>query len=236
MRLWASCASLRSMKRDRCAAVLLGPPGSGKTTLTRSLAEVNGVAVIETGNLLKREVRFQTPLGRKIQPYTESGGLAPSEWVEEILSSHLSGLEGDVFLFDGFPRSVSQMQPFFRLLEKQQLKLCAVLVLTLDLQTAITRLSGRRICATCGSLYHLEANPSRLPGICDLCGGKVIQRDDDRPDVIEGRFGGFRRETVPIIESFQTGFAELIWEESSTAPLDEIVDRVGQRLKRLGAV
>src|SRR4051812_1527222 len=117
MRLSASCATLRSMKRERCAAVLLGPPGSGKTTVARSLGGVRGVSVIETGNLLKREVRLQTALGRRLQPYTHSGELAPSEWVEQVLSAHLKGAQGDLFLFDGFPRCVSQMEPFFRLLE-----------------------------------------------------------------------------------------------------------------------
>jgi adenylate kinase len=221
------------MNRNKSAAVLLGPPGSGKTTLARSLSGVHGVSVIETGNLLKREVRRQTALGRKIQPYTDSGDLAPSELVEKVLSEHVKGIQGNLFLFDGFPRCVSQTEPFFRLLKDQQIKLCAVLVLTLDLQTAIKRLSGRRICATCGSLYHLDANPSKQPGICDRCGGKLIQRDDDRPDVIQERFAGYHRETVPVIECFRTECADLIWEESSTTPLDEIVDQIGQRLEHL---
>jgi adenylate kinase family enzyme len=149
----------RDMKESKCAAVLLGPPGSGKTTLVRSLAAVNRISVIETGNLLKREVRLQTPLGRKIKPYIDSGELVRSEWVDQVISAHLASVQGELVLFDGFPRCGEQIELFFRLLKSQHLDLCAVLVLTLDLQTAIERLGGRRICTKCGALYHVYAKP-----------------------------------------------------------------------------
>jgi adenylate kinase len=221
------------MNKNKCAIVLLGPPGSGKTTLVRSLATVKRISVIETGNLLKREIRLQTPLGRQIKPYTDSGVLVPSEWVEQVISAHLKSVQSDLILFDGFPRCGEQIELFFQLLKSQHLDFCGVLVLTLDLQTAIKRLSGRRICTKCGCLYHIYANPAKQPEVCDRCGEKLIQREDDRAEVIQQRFTSYEYETMPVIESFRKKFAHLIWDESSTASLDQVIDRVGRRLKQL---
>lgn len=164
------------MTKNKCAIVLLGPPGSGKTTLVRSLATGKRLAAIEAGNLLKREVRLQTPLGRQIKPYTDSGVLVPSALVTRVISAEAETVENDLVLFDGFPRCSEQIELFFQMLKEQQLHLGAVLVLTLDMQTAVERLSGRRICANCGSLYNQNVKPPIQTGKCDECGGDLIQR------------------------------------------------------------
>lgn len=220
------------MRVKKCAAVLIGPPGSGKTTLVRSLAAINRLSVVETGNLLKKEVRLQTPLGRKIKPSTDSGDLVPSEWVKQVISAHLATAEGELILFDGFPRCAEQIELFFQLLKSEQLDLCHVLVLTLDLSTAIKRLNGRRVCTKCGALYQVDAKPPKQAGKCDECGEALTQREDDRVEVIKQRFKSYELETMPVIEYFRIGLAHLMWEESATAPLAQVTDRVRQRLER----
>lgn len=223
------------MSKNKYVGVLLGPPGSGKTTLVRALAEGHRLSAIEAGNLLKREIRLQTALGRQIKPYTDSGRLVPSALVAEVISTEVEKAQNKLVLFDGFPRCSEQIELFFQLLKTQQLALGAVLVLTLDLPAAIRRLGGRRICAKCGTPYNVDTKPPRQPGKCDHCGGELIQREDDRAEVIERRFKSYESETVPVIEFFKAEHAALIWEQSATAPFPEKMAYAGRCLEKLAS-
>lgn len=157
----------------------------------------------------------------------------PSALVAQVISTEAERVQNDLVLFDGFPRCHDQIALFLQLLKSRNLDLCAVLVLTLNLQPAIKRLSGRRVCATCGNLYHLEAKPSQQAGKCDQCGGNLVQREDDQAEVIRERFKSYDRETIPVIEYFRAGYEHLIWEQSATAPSHEIVARAAGRLETL---
>jgi adenylate kinase len=220
------------MKENACAVVLLGPPGSGKTTLARSLAELNRISIIETGNILESEIKRGTDLGRQIKPFKIAGELVPSKLVKQVLSAALKDFGGDLILFDGFPRSPDQLRMLFELLGEHQLKLCGVLFLTVDLETVLDRLSGRRVCANCGTPYHLRAHPPKKPGICDRCGGELVQRPDDRPEIVKERFKNYEASTLPVMESFTRQFPPLIRKESTVGAPGEIADRVWEWLEK----
>jgi adenylate kinase len=222
----------RTGRGRRAAVVLMGSPGSGKTTLARALAERAPISIIEVGNLLKREVQRGTKLGKKMKPFTSTGKLVPLAQVTEIVSMALRTTQGDIVLFDGIPRSTSQVIPFLKILAEQGLDLRAVIILTLDLQTALNRLAGRRICKQCGALYNIPARSSKPIKICERCGGELIQRQDDREEVVRERFKRFEHETLPVVEFFKKEFGELTWEQSGTTPQKQRVDQVWRRLQK----
>src|SRR5690606_15373625 len=158
---------------------------SGKTTVVRALTARQDMSVIEAGNLLEAEVRKQSPLGQQIKPYKVAGDLVPLECVVQVISAELKNASEPLVLFDGFPRSAGQVEPFLKVLKDHRLILGAVFVLTLDVAMAIQRLGGRRICPNCGAVYNVHTNPSRKYGQCDQCGSELISREDDREEVIQ---------------------------------------------------
>jgi adenylate kinase len=218
------------MNEKQCAVVLMGPPGSGKTTVARRLATHYQFSVIETGNLLGAEVKRDTPLGREITPYKTAGDLVPSELVKRVIAAELEKAPERPVLFDGFPRSAPQVDLLFELLKERHLTLCAVIILNADTEVIMKRLGGRRLCQKCGTLYNIYANPPRQEGRCDKCGGELVQRPDDQPEVIRRRLENYERETVPIINLFRKQYQKLCLEVSAQAPTDEIITCVRQRL------
>jgi adenylate kinase len=182
--------------------ILLGPPGAGKGTQAKKISEYYSLPHISTGDILRENINNSTPIGIKASSYMSRGELVPDELLIALIKERLSSPDcSSGFLLDGYPRTVPQADALENILEESSRKLDVVLNIEVDEEELIKRLSGRRMCA-CGASYHVMFNPPEKEGICDLCGGKLYQRDDDKVDAIKNRLMVYKRQTQPLIEYY----------------------------------
>jgi adenylate kinase len=182
--------------------VLLGPPGAGKGTVGSSLSEEWGLPLISSGDILRENLKKDTDIGKKAKKYVESGELVPDEIVIEMIEKELcKSIYDNGFIMDGFPRTIKQAEMFDRLVDgDNDIK---VIYLKADDDFLVKRLSLRRVCENCGKIYHLVNLPPAKEGVCDTCGGKLIQRVDDREDVVRNRLEVYKKLTAPLIEYYK---------------------------------
>jgi adenylate kinase len=183
--------------------VLIGPPGSGKGTQAKLLAEQEKVPHIALGDILREEVRAKTEIGKKAGAFMNAGQLVPNELTIELARKRI--LKDDCakgFVLDGFPRSLAQAEAFDQMLIECGRELNAMIYFKILEEEVVDRLSARRSCQNCGAVFHLKNHPPRTEGKCDLCGGELYLREDDRPEVIRTRFEVYARETQPLIERY----------------------------------
>lgn len=179
--------------------ILLGPPGAGKGTQAIRIAEAFDIPHISTGDILRANVREGTELGTVARRYMDAGDLVPDDLIVRMVGERLTDPDAaDGFLFDGFPRTVPQAQALEELLVERDTPLDVVLRLAIDQDEIVRRLTGRRSCTTCGAVFHVVHNPPTTPGVCDNCGGSLVQRDDDREDVVLNRLEVYRTQTEPL--------------------------------------
>lgn len=176
--------------------VLLGPPGSGKGTQAQRLAAHFQVKAIATGDILREAVRRSTPLGAKAKEFMEKGLLVPDEVLIPMVKEHLAGLDG--FVLDGFPRTVAQAAALDTIAPE-----AVAVQLDLGAEDLIGRLSGRRVCPSCNALYHVVNAPPRKADTCDRCSTRLVQREDDRPDVVRKRSEVYQEQTAPVAERYR---------------------------------
>jgi adenylate kinase len=209
--------------------VLLGKQGAGKGTQCVRLARHYVVSHVSTGDIFRAAVRSESELGRKVKGYLDAGDLVPDEVTIEIVGERLNhpDTRSRGFILDGFPRSVNQAKLLDELLDPTQLDM--VVDLHIPTEDALARLAGRRVCSTCGAIYH-ESKPPKYDWTCDNCGGEVVQRDDDRDDAIRRRLQLYEAETAPLIDYyFERGMLVTV---DGLGTTDEVADRLTDAIDR----
>ena len=185
-------------------AVLLGPPGAGKGTQAAKVIEKYNVPHISTGDIFRANIKEGTELGKKAQGYINEGQLVPDELVVDLVTDRLQQDDcKDGFLLDGFPRTILQAEQLDEFLSKNGQKLDIVLNFKVRKDVLVERISGRRVCKACGASFHVVNVPPKKEGICDRCGGELIQRKDDNRETVENRINVYESETAVLIGYYE---------------------------------
>ena len=183
--------------------VLLGPPGAGKGTQAKLLQEEFGAVQISTGDILRKAVAEQTPLGKQAGEYINRGALVPDGLIVNLVAERLKEKDCQSgFLLDGFPRTIPQAESLDEILKTMGLNLNCVLSVQVPQNIIVERLAGRRTCKKCGALCHVVFNPPKQSGVCDRCGGELYQRDDDREQTITNRLQVYENQTAPLVDYY----------------------------------
>ena len=210
---------------------MLGAPGAGKGTYSSRLQDKLGVETISTGDIFRELAKENSELSKKVKSYMEKGLLVPDEVVIEVLKQRLNKIpKGKGFILDGFPRTMEQAKMLDDIT-----KIDVILMLDVPDWIIIERLSSRRICKNCGTVYNVRFLKPKVEGVCDKCGGPLYQRSDDNPEVIKKRLQVYQEQTKPLIEFFK--LKKIPFVTSGTTNLDQppepIVEQIITDLKKL---
>ncbi len=190
--------------------ILLGPPGVGKGTQAVRMANELGGAHVSTGDLLRAARRDGTELGARAQAYMGEGELVPDDLVLDLVREHLVGITPETHvLFDGFPRTTPQAIGLREVLAASGRRVDAVVLFEAPDETLMKRLSGRRSCPDCGTVYNVHFNPPAVEGTCDRCAGTLVHRADDEPETVQHRLEVYREQTVPLVSFYEADEAHL---------------------------
>lgn len=211
--------------------ILLGPPGAGKGTQAQKIVEKYNVPHISTGDIFRENIKNGTPLGVKAKSYMDKGELVPDELVIDLATNRL--LEDDCkdgFLLDGFPRTVHQAEKLDEFLSSHDSKIDIVIDIAVGKEELIRRITDRRVCKNCGASFGVKHVPPKKAGICDFCGGELIQRADDTVETVTNRIDVYEKQTMPLIDYYENkgNIAHI----DGTGELDEvfqdIVEAIGK--------
>jgi adenylate kinase len=204
--------------------ILLGPPGAGKGTQAERITEDFDLPYISTGDMLREAVKTGTELGREAKGFMDRGELVPDEIIIGVILEKVEGAEAaDGFILDGFPRNIAQAEALDDAFSKLGRSLTAALLLEVPDEELVRRLSGRRV-SRAGRPYHVDFNPPKVAGKCDVDGSDLIQRDDDKPEVVRNRLEVYHRSTSPLVEYYED--RGLLRRFDGTRPPTEVHDHI----------
>ena len=203
------------------ALIVLGPPGAGKGTQSKKVAQRCGVPHLSTGDMFRDAVSRDTPLGRIARPIMERGDLVPDDLVMKMVEDRLGRPDcAGGFVFDGFPRTLPQAEQLDKILEARGFGKPQVVDFCVSPEELVKRISGRWMCSVGGEIYNIHEAPPKVVGICDRDGGKLVQRADDRPEAVKERLVVYERQTKPLTEYYRRrGVLDLL---DAGAPMDEV--------------
>ncbi|HGE72917.1 TPA: adenylate kinase [Candidatus Poribacteria bacterium] len=211
--------------------VLLGGPGAGKGTQAQKLSEKFSLPHIATGDILRQAVKDGTEMGIKAKSYMDKGLLVPDEVVIGIIKDRFN--QDDVksgFVLDGFPRTVPQAESLDSITKEMNMPIDAVVNIKTSPDVVVERLSGRRTCKECQTVYHIVYSPPKVDGKCDRCGGELYQRDDDKEETIRKRLDVYEKQTFPLLEYYKNSGKLL--EVCGDVSIDEVFESIVQALKK----
>ena len=204
--------------------ILLGAPGAGKGTQADILCKELGIPTISTGNILRAAIKNGTPTGMKAKAFMDAGKLVPDEVIIGIITERVAEADcANGYILDGVPRTIAQAEA----MEKAGIVFDAVVSIEISDETIMERMSGRRVCESCGGSYHLVAVHPKVAGVCDKCGGKLVQRKDDAPETVKARLEVYHKETEPLKDFYaKRGLLKTVENQPSVAETSEAILRV----------
>ena len=209
--------------------IMLGAPGAGKGTQAKKIAAKYGIPHISTGDIFRANIKEGTELGKKAKTYMDQGLLVPDELVVDLVVDRLHHDDCKKgYVLDGFPRTIPQAESLDAALEKTGEKMEYAIDVNVPDENIINRMGGRRACVGCGATYHIVYNPTKVEGICDTCGEKLILRDDDKPETVQKRLGVYHEQTQPLIDYYTK--AGILKEVDGTVDMEEVFQNIVQIL------
>ena len=184
--------------------IMLGAPGAGKGTHAKKITEKFGIPAISTGDICRENIKNGTELGKKAKEYMDAGNLVPDELVCDLVVDRLKQDDcKNGYILDGFPRTIPQAEALTAALAKDDDAIDYALEIFIEDQAIIDRMSGRRVCKSCGATYHVVNIPPKTEGVCDECDGELIVRDDDAPETVKKRLDVYHEQTAPLIDYYK---------------------------------